>query len=271
MRKFIFPVICFAACLAMLSPNVFAEESQPKEYSEFPVKFDVSAGKEVGIFLEANELLMYSDHFTTQHLGELPDKEEREFTDALALQGDFNFDGFQDIAFFEASGYGGVNQFYRLMLWNNENSEFEPFQTTIGLPSLDKEKQTLVSAQRSGPRWYSTIFTFKNGKVTQRNEEAMIDGLLVNVEIYDANGKRIKRLITSKNDYKLDTPNEKREILLDKAWLYGDADLDTRTKMYVIKGDEVELLDFENEMFLVRYKGKKIIEKWVEAEAVLEW
>lgn len=271
MYKVLSNSLWLAAIFSVATSTAYAETDNPKEHAEFPVKFKVDSSKEVGIFLEANELLMYSDHFNTQHLGELPSKEEREFTEALALQGDFNFDGYQDIAFFEASGYGGVNQFYRLMLWDNKASKFKPFQTTIGLPSLDKEKQTLISAQRSGPRWYSTRFHFKGSKLVQRDEEAMIDGKLTKVEIYDANDKFIKTLITDKVDYNLDTPTATRKIRIEKAWLYGDADFDTKTKMYVIKGDEVELLDFKNEMFFVRYKGRRVIEKWIEAEAVVEW
>jgi hypothetical protein len=271
MRKVFHSILGLAALSLLASSSAFAEPMNPKEHAEFPVKFKVDSDKEIGIFLEANELLMYSDHFNTQHLGELPSKEEHEFTEALALQDDFNFDGYQDIAFFEASGYGGVNQFYRLMLWDHKASEFKPFKTTIGLPSLDKEKQTLVSAQRSGPRWYSTRFHFKDGKLVQRDEEAMIDGELTNVEIYDGNDKLIKTLITDKDNYNLDTPTATRKIRLEKAWLYGDADFNTKTKMYVIKGDEVELLDFKNEMFFVRYKGRRVIEKWVEAEAIVEW
>jgi hypothetical protein len=248
-----------------------AEEVNLKPHNEFPAEFETDTDKKVGIYLEGNDVMMYSDHFNTQYLGELPDKEEREYTDALALEGDFNFDGYQDIALFEGSGYGGVNQFYRLMLWDKSKGEFKPFQTSVGLPSLNTKKQTLVSAQRSGPRWYSSVFHFKDGKLVQRDEEAMIDGELSKVEIYDGKDKLLKTLITDKDDYTLDTPTATRNIRLEKAWLYNKPDFDSKTKMYVIKGDKVELLDFKNEMFLMKYKGKKTITKWIESEAVIEW
>lgn len=61
------------------------------------------------------------------------------------------------------------------------------------------------------------------------------------------------------------------KITVDKSWLYEKADESTRTKMYLVKDDEATLLRKSKAIdntrwYLVRFKGKKPIEKWIRAE-----
>ncbi len=60
-------------------------------------------------------------------------------------------------------------------------------------------------------------------------------------------------------------------ITTDKAWLYDLANENFKSKMYLLKGDEAEVLDFNlandnTRWYKVRYKGKKLIEKWIRVE-----
>ena len=61
------------------------------------------------------------------------------------------------------------------------------------------------------------------------------------------------------------------KITTDKAWLYDLANENFKTNMYLLKGDEAEVLDFSKaddntRWYKVRYKGKKRVEKWLRAE-----
>jgi len=58
-----------------------------------------------------------------------------------------------------------------------------------------------------------------------------------------------------------------------RAWLYNKPDETTRTKMYVVVGDKVEVLKAtqsadNSKWLLIRFKGRKLIEKWIRQDAV---
>ena len=61
-------------------------------------------------------------------------------------------------------------------------------------------------------------------------------------------------------------------ITTDKAWLYDLSNENFKTKLYLIKGDRAEVLDFHKaddntRWYRVRFKGKKVIEKWLRADS----
>ncbi|MBN6068336.1 hypothetical protein HYE54_06130 [Aggregatibacter actinomycetemcomitans] len=61
------------------------------------------------------------------------------------------------------------------------------------------------------------------------------------------------------------------EIVLDKVYLYDSNAI--KSKMYLIKGDKVSILDKKNtpdgrSWYFVNYKGKKEINMWIEADSV---
>ncbi|MEE9351033.1 MAG: hypothetical protein V3U78_02135, partial [Thiotrichaceae bacterium] len=58
------------------------------------------------------------------------------------------------------------------------------------------------------------------------------------------------------------------EIAVEKCWLYDEANQDSKSKMYLVKGDKVNILKRSNDWVLVRYEGKKTIEKWIESNAI---
>jgi hypothetical protein len=93
---------------------------------------------------------------------------------APLLIGDFNFDGYQDIVVLEGNGYGGVNLFYRVWLWQHEQKIFREFATSISNPVLNSQGRMLISGQRSGPRWQQTVFTANSGKLVPYAEAEML-------------------------------------------------------------------------------------------------
>jgi uncharacterized protein YfaS (alpha-2-macroglobulin family) len=61
------------------------------------------------------------------------------------------------------------------------------------------------------------------------------------------------------------------KVTTDKAWLYDLSNENFKTKMYLVKGDEAEVLDFNKaedntRWYKVRFQGKKLLEKWIRAE-----
>jgi len=94
---------------------------------------------------------------------------------APLLTGDFNFDGYQDIAVLEGNGYGGVNLFYRVWLWQNKQQNFREFATSISNPVLNSKSHMVISGQRSGPRWHQTVFAANTGQLLPYAEAQMLD------------------------------------------------------------------------------------------------
>lgn len=59
-----------------------------------------------------------------------------------------------------------------------------------------------------------------------------------------------------------------KTIKPSRQYLYDDASENYQTKMYLIKGDEVEILKEEDGWLYVLYKGSREIRKWIPKSAV---
>jgi hypothetical protein len=250
---------------------------EPKGYAKLPIKFSPSTAIPVSIVQQGQKVQAKLPGGKTQDLGELPDLETVGIAPESLLQSDFNFDGLGDVAVLDGIGYGGVNLFYRLYTWDKAAGKFKEFKETISNPLLDAKAKTINTSQRSGPRWYSKDYRIFNGKPYLWQDGAMVgsEGDLYFVKTYDSAGKMLKKVVVDEAA----TPiNEKtvpamRKIAADKAVLYAKPDVKAQTKMYVIKGDKVALLDYaENddgsEWFLIRFNGKKTVEQWVKADVI---
>lgn len=148
--------------------------ANPLREGKFPLDYAPEKSLSVKIELVQNKAVARLPNGKTQQLSE---HDGAEFAgEAVAvLVGDFNFDGADDIAILEGIGYGGVNLFYRVWLWQSQSKNFREFATPIGNPALNTTSRMLLSGQRSGPRWYQTLFTAKEGELVQYAEAAMMD------------------------------------------------------------------------------------------------
>lgn len=263
--------------ISLLSLNA-AAFTTPKGYANLPVSYSPVPKLNVRIEQQKNAVIAKLPNGKTQLLGEMPDVPEgSQEIDGLLLQDDFNFDGLGDVAVLDGVGYGGVNLFYRLYLWDKAAGKFQEFKETISNPTLTKETKTLSTGQRSGPRWYTTDYRFRNNKPYVYSESAMVGsaGDLYFAKLYNSVGKILKKVVAETQDpSSIDgkTPAAVRKIVVAKAPLYDKPDADSKTKMYLIKGDKPTLLDYRenedgSEWFLIRFNGKKLVEKWVEWSA----
>jgi hypothetical protein len=72
---------------------------------------------------------------------------------------------------------------------------------------------------------------------------------------------------------KINTSEEKIKILKQKSPLYKEPSESSQSKMYLITGDKVTLLDTKTdgagqEWYYISYQGKKEIKAWIKAESV---
>jgi hypothetical protein len=62
--------------------------------------------------------------------------------------------------------------------------------------------------------------------------------------------------------------NLTKYILSDKQPLYSSPNINSKTKMYLIKGDKVEILEEKDNWLYILYKGKKEIKAWIPKDAI---
>lgn len=263
--------------VSALSLSVFAF-TNPKSYARLPVSFSPVSGVGVKISSQGNRVVAQLPAGKLQPLGELPDIPEGSMDmGALLLQDDFNFDGMGDVAVLDGVGYGGVNLFYRLYLWDAKMRQFSEFRETISNPTLTEATRTLCTGERSGPRWYTTDYRFEQGNAYVWAESMMVgnNGDLYLVRLKKPDGKVVRTLVADTQDPSgIDekTPPARRLVTVKKAVLHDKPQHNATTAMHLTHGDEVELLDYVqnqdgSEWFKVRYQGKKVVEKWVQWES----
>lgn len=273
-------VIALAGLGLLLGSPVWADDMQ--EQKSFPFSFTVDGSNKVTVEQQGktkvNAILPSGK---SQLLAELDPVDEEAMAGMpefpVAQVADFNFDGSNDVAILDGNGYGGVNLFYRLYLWNKASVSFQEFAEPISNPEIDNSKKTVTSSQRSGPRWFSTEYRSDKGKLYPAMETEMLS---IGEDTFDyatfknAAGKVTGHKITGEGD-----GDATATIQIDKAWLYDKPNAGSKTKMYVIKGDTVTLLDWkakeadsfgDDGWYLVRYKGRKTIEKWLDSASLVK-
>jgi hypothetical protein len=276
----------FASVLLLATTTAWAEADM-QEQKAFPFSFSPAAGLQVTVSAAGQEVSVTLPDGSTQSMGAFESGEGEEAERfGVAQVADFNFDGKLDVGILDGVGYGGVNMFYRLNLWDKASGKFQEYAEPISNPVLDKDKKVLTSAQRSGPKWYTTKYQLNDkGALYPAVDWEMLsanEGAWEYLTFKNPQGKVIGHKIVSSGEEDgradADLPDATAIIQVDKAWLYEKADSPAPTKMYVIKGDKVTLLDWKplgddsygDGRFLMRYKGRKVIEKWIDGNTLVK-
>lgn len=252
----------------------------------FPFQFTPVVGQTVTIDQPAgSEVIAHLPNGKQQSLAVVETYEASDGIKSIALTNDFNFDGAQDVALLESIGYGGVNLFYQLFLWDRHTQAFKKMGETFSNPEVDPKKQVLSTSARSGPIWYTTKYQVEQGRLYPAVEwEPVIAGDWQRLTFKNSQGKVVGHKVVNNQDEQSgdagdNLPFAVSTIKVKKAALYDKPNLATKTKMYLIKKDQVTLLDWQPSegdpytgegWFLVRYEGKKITEKWVEGSALIK-
>jgi hypothetical protein len=69
-------------------------------------------------------------------------------------------------------------------------------------------------------------------------------------------------------DIKKDTIS--KEIQIEKQYLFDNPNKESKTKMYLLKNDKVEILEEKDDWLYILYKGKKDIKAWIPKSAIEE-
>jgi len=205
----------------------------------------------------------------------------------VAVFEDYNVDGMKDIAFPDVgfSGYSGVNLPYYIFLWNPNQQRFTELTHTnkaeegskiLINPTVDSTNKILSEIYRDGPFTHQDFYQFTKNQpytVTPTKTSVFLDDGLYQVTLINPKTQQKSSIITPVEPDKVnsETPAITRKVS-KKTALYSKHETPfkwVKTKMYLINGDEVELLDFDSygDFYLVRFHGKKVIQKWIPTNA----
>lgn len=233
---------------------------------EFPINNNISGIMEI----ENRQFNVYIQDNGSQKLTQIEDDLNGELNVQI---NDFNFDGNMDIAIMHSYGYAGVNIYSDIFFFDTDNVLFEKKMSASNV-SADVDKKELLAAEKSGPHFYKTVYKFNNGEPYIYSESVNVSSDIEQVTLKNPAGDVVKKVLV--DSYSEDNSMEPaiKAVSAERAYLYNGPDESTKTKMYLIAGDKVTLLDMEGDYYegwiLVRYKGKKTIEKWLKADQ-LQW
>ena len=270
--------------LSVLSIGALADDGL-QAYQAFPFEFAPEQGKTIKVAFQGAQLNATLPNQKKQTLAATADIKDAMGTDAqqfaVAQVGDFNFDGALDVAILSGNGYGGVNLFYDVFLWNKAKQNLQALKIPMSNPSLAVKRREVTSSERSGPKWYATTYRVSKGTLYPAAEWQMVgtDGAFGFYTFKNPAGKVIGHKVVG--DESSTQAAEKQadataKIAAEKATLYDQPKASAKTKMYVVKGDSVTLLDWRADeqgdfgagWFLARYTGKKTLEKWIKGDVL---
>jgi len=146
---------------------------------------------------------------------------------------------------------------YKNPIWDNYESGFDsskifdsPIQRTY-IPYNPKEFFPFYNEEKILERLYETGTCHKEATKNANIEVLVDDKWIPQEESWDIQKNKKSKLFT---------------INLKKQHLYKTPPI--KTKMYLIKGDKVEVLEEKNDWLYILYKGKKDIKDWIPKSAV---
>lgn len=195
-------------------------------------------------------------------------KVEAALRDEIQVQlDDLNFDGYTDIAIASSYGYMGVNIFSTVFIYDASQARYEQYPDELSNISLDVKQQRLLTGTKSGPRYYTDTYDFVAGNPYKISQSVMLLDNLEKTTFYNHAGEVVRAQIFDSNTQQTAV----RPIQQKRAYLYHEPNDENRSKMYIVEGDSVELLDSAgtwDDWLLIRYQGKQVLEMWIKTEAL---
>lgn len=164
----------FLSSLAIVSNLIAGASRHEPEPQKLPAKFSPESGVTVNVFVKREKIRMQIDGGKNVEIGEM-DSSGGIAGARPVIVADFNFDGASDLAVLDGIGYNGVNMFYRVYLWEKGQLRFREVKAPISNPVLYKDLSLIVSAQRSGPRWYQTLYRVVKGEIYRYADAQMLN------------------------------------------------------------------------------------------------
>ncbi|WP_155754401.1 hypothetical protein [Burkholderia multivorans] len=170
-----------------------------------------------------------------------------------------------------AATSGGGNRCSKFFSYDRATHRFSVLKLSErDICNFKIDGDSLISSYRLDAKQYEDIYKLKNGKY----QIAISDACVGCDEIYRSvyvNGRVSEKIIvTNQQNYARRVPIT-TEVVSNKAMLYENHSDSAATKMYLLKGDKVQLVEFSSEdglWYLVKYPSQRrgIIRKWVKCE-----
>jgi hypothetical protein len=172
------------------------------------------------------------------------------------LVDDFDFDGYLDLMIPTATGYGGVNWFYDLYRFHPASRSFRLIEGSEELDFCNPEampaEKMLRTPCKDGPAWYDDAYKFAAGKLYPYRSTELVhlngfnaDDSTLYSQTYYGPQKQVLRTILKEVDDRV--PALRRRIPFDKVYLHREPSSQSKTESYLVKGDEVELLEVQQD------------------------
>lgn|GEM_PF-3431137 len=171
MTKFLLSTL--SSLLMLISLNAAAPRMEP-EPQKLPAQFSPETGVTVKISVKNDKIHMQINTEKPVEIGELDPGAGMTGNKPIIIA-DFNFDGAEDLAVLDGIGYNGVNMFYRVYLWEKAKRRFREVKVPISNPVLYKDLSLIASPQRSGPRWYQTLYRVVKGDIYRYADAQMLN------------------------------------------------------------------------------------------------
>lgn len=265
----------FTLCLVLTISALYLSANSPRRNREepaaqgLPLSFKPEPGVNVRLSLKKNKIRLQINAEKAVDVGEI-ESEPGPAGNKPILTADFNFDGVTDFAVLDGNGYNGVNMFYRVYLWEKGQLRFREVKAPISNPVLHKDLSMIMSAQRSGPRWYQTLYRVVQGELYRYADAQMLNAPeLWGLVFLDAQGKPGKRAVVTAEW--LDNPAgavKVAEVDYSPSLCNGEK---ASAKGTVDKQKQrVQVLDFREEGAEVQIQQiGKTEARWVSAECVV--
>ncbi len=188
---------------------------------------------------------------------------------------DFDFDGLDDVAIRITGSMGAVNIHYEIYLAKDNyhklslKKNHDYISDTISNYELFPKYKTLLSEYKSGARHFTEIYIPNTNNKLKHYviyENYSEDDLCF---VRFIKSKPVNKILSCQALIKKHKEKPMFAKVNKKSYLYNKQSLSNndKTKSYLIKGDIVELISGEySENYLVKFKGKKIITKWINPE-----
>jgi hypothetical protein len=130
-----------------------------------------------------------------------------------------------------------------------------------------KTNDQLINRFLDGGKWYEKLYKEKEKYYQIILEDQCIDCDMVQRKIYN---KNLNYLLVTNEHNLFDRKPIIKKIAVNQAYLYDDALEKSKTKMYLIEDDKVELLQYRDGFYQIRYltRTQKLIVKWVHSSAL---
>lgn len=182
---------------------------------------------------------------------------------------DYNFDGWQDIAVQTSVGYGGLNVFYDIFIFNPATRLYEKSLTELNEPRVNSDEKTIVCGGKSGTQILRETYSISDGKLFLSSSSSELVGTGVKRLVKtDAKGQILG---VSMIDYEGNPVQLK--IKSERAFLYLQPLESAKTQDYLVKGDIVTLRDYKSEngdWYLIQHSKQTQPVQWIKFEDI-DW